>query len=85
MASICPMVYFTLGRMQKRPLPPKPIWYQYTYEAQMEVDAVKPSRSGSNEDRVYQRTFGIAQAEKGYPGTLADWHDLLAHIRRTAK
>jgi len=69
--------------MPKRPLPPKPAWYLYAYEAQIELDAVKPSRSGSDEERVYERTFATAKQQKGYPGTLADWHDLLAHVRRT--
>ena len=29
-------------------------------------------------------TYRTARAEKGYEGTEADWHDLLAHIRKTA-
>ena len=69
--------------MQKRPLPPKPAWYLYACEAQKELDGAKPSRSGSNEERVMERTLGIAQTNHGYSGTLADWYDLLAHIRRT--
>jgi hypothetical protein len=71
--------------MQKRPLPLKPAWYLYAYEAQKRLDAVKPSRSGRDEDRVMLQTLGIAQRDHAYPGTESDWHDLLARIRRMMK
>jgi hypothetical protein len=50
--------------MQKRPLPS----YQYAHEAQKQLDAVMPSRSGSNEERVLSRTYQTACREMGYEG-----------------
>ena len=66
--------------MQKRPLPPKPAWYQYACQAQKQLDAVKPSRSGSNEERVMQSTHRTACREFGYEGSEADWQALLRQI-----
>jgi hypothetical protein len=70
--------------MPERPLPPEPAWYLYAYEAQKTLDQVKPSRSGSNEERAMAATYRTAHAKKGYEGTEADWRDLLAHIRKSA-
>jgi hypothetical protein len=67
--------------MQKRPLPVKPAWYQYAYEAQKILDKVKPSRSGNNEERSMAATYRTACAEHGYEGSEADWHMLLYRIR----
>jgi hypothetical protein len=69
--------------MPNTPLPPKPAWYLYAQEAQKILDQVKPSRSGSNEERAMLATYRTACAQKGYEGTEADWQFLLWQLRQT--
>jgi hypothetical protein len=69
-------------REQMKPLPPKPIWYQYAQEVQMQVDNMRSTKSGKREADFIYRAWLTACQEKGYEGSPSDWEALLSRLRR---
>jgi len=55
--------------MKLRPLPPKPIWYQYAQQIRKELDNVKATKSGKRGDRLILFSWKTAAFEKEYPGS----------------
>jgi len=58
----------------------KPDWMLFAEKVRVQVDNMKPTKSGKREADAIYRAWLDAQSSHGYPGSSRDWEILLRRL-----